>query len=60
MHLYPNWDLPEDLSDALEARFDQVEEETGWSYWSHRSVAPGSKVGGPDLDPGPGSSARPA
>jgi hypothetical protein len=43
---YPNWDLPEDLSDLLEERFDELEEETGWSYWSHLSVSDGIKVGG--------------
>ncbi|MFK0173220.1 DUF1963 domain-containing protein [Streptomyces sp. NPDC090306] len=43
---YPNWDLPEEVADALEVRFEQVEEETGWSYWSHLSVSNGVKVGG--------------
>ncbi|GGT49953.1 hypothetical protein GCM10014713_50040 [Streptomyces purpureus] len=43
---YPNWDLPETVYEALEERFDTVEEETGWSYWSHLSVADGIKVGG--------------
>ncbi|MFD0146645.1 MULTISPECIES: DUF1963 domain-containing protein [unclassified Streptomyces] len=40
------WDLPDTVFDALEDRFDEVDEETGWSYWSHLSVAPGVKVGG--------------
>ncbi|UNO38814.1 DUF1963 domain-containing protein [Streptomyces sp. MST-110588] len=43
---YPNWDLPDDLWEELEERCDQVEEETGWSYWSHLSVADGIKAGG--------------
>lgn len=43
---YPNWDLPDEVADALEARFEQLEEETGWSYWSHLSVSDGVKVGG--------------
>ncbi|MFB7909723.1 DUF1963 domain-containing protein [Kitasatospora sp. NPDC056076] len=43
---YPNWDLPEEVADALRARFEQVEEETGWSYWYHLSVSGGIKVGG--------------
>ncbi|MFF4953405.1 DUF1963 domain-containing protein [Streptomyces chattanoogensis] len=43
---YPNWDLPDEIADALEERFDQLEEETGWSYWSHLSVSEGIKVGG--------------
>ncbi|MEU6284137.1 DUF1963 domain-containing protein [Streptomyces sp. NPDC047028] len=43
---YPDWDLPEDISDALESRFDQLEEDTPWSYWSHLSVSGGIKVGG--------------
>ncbi|MFI9269663.1 DUF1963 domain-containing protein [Kitasatospora sp. NPDC052896] len=43
---YPNWDLPEEVAEALEERFDRLEEETGWSYWSHLSVADGIKVGG--------------
>ncbi|KIQ67319.1 hypothetical protein TR51_04545 [Kitasatospora griseola] len=43
---YPSWDLPEHLHDALEERFEQVEEETGWSYEYHLSVADGTKVGG--------------
>ncbi|MGW1545227.1 DUF1963 domain-containing protein [Streptomyces sp. NPDC002309] len=43
---YPNWDLPEEVADALESRFEELEEETGWSYWSHLSVAEGIKVGG--------------
>ncbi|MFJ9848137.1 DUF1963 domain-containing protein [Streptomyces sp. NPDC101150] len=43
---YPNWDLPDELSEALEERFDRLEDETGWSYWSHLSVADGIKVGG--------------
>ncbi|GAA3390277.1 DUF1963 domain-containing protein [Streptomyces roseoviridis] len=43
---YPSWDLPEEVYEALEERFEEVEEETGWSYWSHLSVAPGVKAGG--------------
>ncbi|MEU1596968.1 DUF1963 domain-containing protein [Streptomyces sp. NPDC005708] len=43
---YPNWDLPEDIANALEARFEQLEEETGRSYWYHLSVSDGIKVGG--------------
>ncbi|MFB7455589.1 DUF1963 domain-containing protein [Streptomyces sp. NPDC056188] len=43
---YPNWDLPDEVADALEVRFEQLEEETGWSYWSHLSVSDGVKVGG--------------
>ncbi|MFF0393571.1 DUF1963 domain-containing protein [Kitasatospora sp. NPDC004615] len=43
---YPSWDLPEHLHDALEERFEQVEEETGWSYEYHLSVPDGTKAGG--------------
>ncbi|MEU6862294.1 DUF1963 domain-containing protein [Streptomyces sp. NPDC046876] len=43
---YPNRDLPEEVSEALEERFEQLEEETGWSYWSHLSVSEGIKAGG--------------
>ncbi|WP_431682421.1 DUF1963 domain-containing protein [Kitasatospora sp. KL5] len=43
---YPSWDLPEETGDALEERFDEVEEGTGWSYWSHLSVSEGIKAGG--------------
>ncbi|MFJ3303641.1 DUF1963 domain-containing protein [Streptomyces sp. NPDC086549] len=43
---YPHWDLPDGLADALEDRFEQLEEESGWSYWSHLSVSDGIKVGG--------------
>ncbi|MER6997307.1 DUF1963 domain-containing protein [Streptomyces sp. NPDC000410] len=43
---YPSWDLPEELHEELEERFDQFEEDTGWSYWSHLSQAPGIKIGG--------------
>ncbi|WBP87783.1 DUF1963 domain-containing protein [Kitasatospora cathayae] len=43
---YPSWDLPEGVYDALEARFEEVEEETGWSYEAHLSVSDGIKVGG--------------
>ncbi|MBC3841117.1 DUF1963 domain-containing protein [Streptacidiphilus sp. 4-A2] len=43
---FPQWDLPEELHEVLEERFDQVEKETGWSYWYHLSVAPGIKTGG--------------
>ncbi|MFJ5925034.1 DUF1963 domain-containing protein [Kitasatospora sp. NPDC092948] len=43
---YPSWDLPEELYDALRERFEQVEEDTGWSYESHLSVADGTKAGG--------------
>ncbi|MEE1782085.1 DUF1963 domain-containing protein [Streptomyces sp. SP17BM10] len=43
---YPSWDLPDELWDALDARFDQVAEETGWDYQYHLSTAPGTKLGG--------------
>jgi hypothetical protein len=43
---YPNWDLPPDILDALQPRFDQMEEQTGWSYHYHLSVSDGIKVGG--------------
>ncbi|MCO6008916.1 DUF1963 domain-containing protein [Actinoallomurus purpureus] len=43
---YPNWDLPEELADELEERFEELEDGTEWSYWAHLSVAPGIKVGG--------------
>ncbi|WNI23240.1 DUF1963 domain-containing protein [Streptomyces sp. ITFR-16] len=43
---YPNWDLPDDIAEPLEERFEEIEEETGWSYWSHLSVASGAKAGG--------------
>jgi Domain of unknown function (DUF1963) len=43
---YPQWDLAENLAEALSARFDKLEEATGWSYWYELSVAPGVKVGG--------------
>ncbi|MFJ4188484.1 DUF1963 domain-containing protein [Kitasatospora sp. NPDC089509] len=43
---YPSWDLSDEDWDALEDRFQQVEEETGWEYQSHLSTAPGVKLGG--------------
>lgn len=43
---YPSWDLPYELWDALEVRFEQVEKETGWEYQYHLSTAPGIKLGG--------------
>jgi hypothetical protein len=43
---YPNWDLPTELVEALQERFDRLEEESGLSYFYHLSVAPGIKVGG--------------
>lgn len=43
---YPSWDLPEGLYDRLCGRFEQLEQETGWSYQYHLSDAPGIKVGG--------------
>jgi hypothetical protein len=43
---YPSWDLPEEVHDALEARFDELEDETGWMYSAHLSVSDGIKVGG--------------
>ncbi|MFG2869969.1 DUF1963 domain-containing protein [Streptomyces sp. NPDC048338] len=43
---YAQWDLPEELHDALDARFEALEASTGWSYWYHLSVAEGIKVGG--------------
>lgn len=43
---YPSWDLPGDVFEALGARFEEVEEETGWSYEYHLSVSDGIKVGG--------------
>ena len=32
---YPSWDLPRDIADALQPRFEQLEKETGWSYHYH-------------------------
>ncbi|WP_345430894.1 DUF1963 domain-containing protein [Actinoallomurus vinaceus] len=43
---YPNWDLPKELAEELEERFEELEDDSDWSYWSHLSVAPGIKVGG--------------
>ncbi|MFK0259424.1 DUF1963 domain-containing protein [Streptomyces sp. NPDC090445] len=43
---YPNWDLDEELHDALEPRFDLLEAETGWLYHHQLSTAPGTKLGG--------------
>ncbi|MER7764539.1 DUF1963 domain-containing protein [Streptomyces sp. NPDC097619] len=43
---YPSWDLPESLWDALEPRFDALEEDSGWSYEYHLATAPGTKLGG--------------
>jgi GNAT superfamily N-acetyltransferase len=43
---YPSWDLPGEVWNALEPRFDQLETETGWSYQSHLSVSEGLKVDG--------------
>ncbi|MFG2340440.1 DUF1963 domain-containing protein [Streptomyces yangpuensis] len=43
---YPSWDLPDELWDTLEPRFEQVEAETGWHYQYHLSTAPGTKLGG--------------
>ena len=43
---YPKWDIPDDLRDALEDRFERLENDTGWSYHDHLSTAPGTKLGG--------------
>ncbi|MEU6961968.1 DUF1963 domain-containing protein [Streptomyces chrestomyceticus] len=43
---YPDWDLPDALADALHERFERLEEETGWAYWPHLSIAYGVKMGG--------------
>jgi hypothetical protein len=43
---YPSWDLPRDIWDALEPRFDQLRKETGWCYQYHLSESDGIKVGG--------------
>ncbi|MFD9691707.1 DUF1963 domain-containing protein [Kitasatospora sp. NPDC059088] len=43
---YPSWDLSDELWDALEPRFAQVDQETGWDYQYHLSTAPGIKLGG--------------
>ncbi|WP_423832503.1 DUF1963 domain-containing protein [Streptomyces manipurensis] len=43
---YPSWDLPEELWDRLELRFEQVEAATGWDYQRHLATAPGTKLGG--------------
>ncbi|MBD0695464.1 DUF1963 domain-containing protein [Streptomyces sp. CBMA123] len=43
---YPSWDLPDELWDALDDRFEQLERETGWNYQDHLSTAPGTKLGG--------------
>ncbi len=43
---YPSRDLPDEVWDALEHRFDHLEEETGWSYEYELSVSTGVKVGG--------------
>ncbi|WP_420082128.1 DUF1963 domain-containing protein [Streptomyces sp. JL4002] len=43
---YPSWDLPEELWDRLEPRFEQVEAATGWDYQRHLATAPGTKLGG--------------
>ncbi|USY22955.1 DUF1963 domain-containing protein [Nocardiopsis exhalans] len=43
---YPSWDLPEDLSDQLSERFEQLEKETGWQYEDELAEAPGIKMGG--------------
>ncbi|MDX3070964.1 hypothetical protein ACIP98_14355 [Streptomyces sp. NPDC088354] len=43
---YPSWDLPDELWEALDARFEQVGKETGWEYQDHLSTAPGIKLGG--------------
>ncbi|MFE9423065.1 DUF1963 domain-containing protein [Kitasatospora sp. NPDC006697] len=43
---YPSWDLPQNLWDALEERFEQLERQTGWDYQYHLSTAPGVKLAG--------------
>ncbi|MEU2776570.1 DUF1963 domain-containing protein [Streptomyces sp. NPDC007162] len=43
---YPSSDLPRDLFDLLLERFNRLEAETGWDYWSELSVAEGIKCGG--------------
>ncbi|WP_258017470.1 DUF1963 domain-containing protein [Streptomyces noursei] len=43
---YPGWDLPDDLAEERQERFERPEAETGWSYWSHLSIADGVKIGG--------------
>ncbi|MEU9865462.1 hypothetical protein AB0D99_31800 [Streptomyces sp. NPDC047971] len=42
---YPNWDLPEGLSELLEERFEALEEEHGFSYFEVATTQQ-SKVGG--------------
>ncbi|MFJ8042258.1 DUF1963 domain-containing protein [Kitasatospora sp. NPDC096147] len=43
---YPSWDLPEELWQRLEPRFEEVERERWWDYQNHLSTAPGIKLGG--------------
>ncbi|MFC9326125.1 DUF1963 domain-containing protein [Kitasatospora sp. NPDC057015] len=46
VHEYASWDVPYELWDALDDRFERVEQETGWDYQRHLSTAPGTKLGG--------------
>ncbi|MEV0324401.1 DUF1963 domain-containing protein [Streptomyces sp. NPDC050658] len=43
---YASWDLPSEVRDVLEKRFEEVEAATGWDYQYHLSTAPGIKLGG--------------
>jgi hypothetical protein len=43
---YPRWDMPGDLYHDLEKRFTRLHDDTGWSYGSDLSDAPGTKLGG--------------
>ncbi|MEV0581289.1 DUF1963 domain-containing protein [Nonomuraea sp. NPDC050310] len=44
---YPaGWELPADLAKRIWAWEDESPNSDGWSYFSHLSSAPGSKVGG--------------
>ncbi|MCF2532096.1 DUF1963 domain-containing protein [Yinghuangia soli] len=43
---YPSYDMTQSQADEVQAIAEELEKETGWSYWYDLSVAPGVKLGG--------------
>ncbi|MFF0410558.1 DUF1963 domain-containing protein [Kitasatospora sp. NPDC004745] len=43
---YPSWDIPEELSPALQVRMEELEARTGLWWGYHLAEAPGIKLGG--------------
>ncbi|MFC4008626.1 DUF1963 domain-containing protein [Nonomuraea purpurea] len=44
---YPHgYEMPDDLHNTIDGQLDGLKEATGWDYYYHLSVAPGTKVGG--------------